>query len=511
MKALRPLLIFILASSAVHADWRTDIGWDNLQEWALINNVTLPDTSTVPVGMTESPFGENNTIYAPDATNAQLSDVTITEVSGDSLSPSGHATGVASTFFGNSSSVSADVSSANIYSFNDFILKIQNITPSNWTEKVMSHAYVSTGTLTAADTKFLSERLDETSTDSGILHIVGMSNSAGASIPYLWGHMYNGISVGVSDGGHSYGTIQSGYEGAGRQKPEVVNPQSTTSSATGATASVATLLRARAENHSSTNAVLPVVIKTCILAGANKSKFSDWDNTPTRPIDDIYGAGETDILSSYLILNEDESPVNTSVNRRGWDYHIATSGSNYTYTFTVPSNSSYSTVSTNISWNRTISTTRVKGQLVTGYDTLADFSLTLKDSLTNEILFVSNSEFDNLEHIWQTKLAPGDYTLEVSQLSGSDTPYALAWIVDVATISSPASITHGATSNDLVFADLAPEHKYIVQRSSDLNTWTDVQSDPIFSTSDISGSLNFSDPNESLGEKVFYRLRYYSP
>jgi len=495
MRRLQSAILLIISSSPLFADWRTDIGWNELQEWSTLNSVTLPDTSSVHIGMTEA----GTTSYAPDTANSQFTDgtLTITDVTGASISPSGHATSVASRFFGNTLSLAPDVLQADIYQVDDFISRIQNLSHSSWTPRVMSHAYVSVDTVDVATTTALAQHFDKTTTDSDLLHIVGASNSTGAAPPQIWSYTYNSISVGVTDGSHSYGTVATGYEGAGRQKPEVVNPQTTTSVSTGATASVATLLRARAESHSSTNAKLPVVIKCCILAGADKSKFSDWDNTGTRPIDEIYGAGETNIFSSFRIINENESATG-NVPIRGWDYS-SIRRSTAEYTITIPSYASSAKLCANLSWDRTVGTS---------YNTLTNFSLTLKDS-SNNTLFSSNSPVDNIEHIWQTNLTPGSYTLTVdkSNQSRSNTPYALAWRVDVETNNSPDSFTHGASSNDLAFADLTPLHKYILQRSSDLSTWEDIST----TESLADGSLNLSDPNSGLGEKVFYRLRYYTP
>ena len=45
----------------------------------------------------------------------------------------------------------------------------------------------------------------------------------------------------------------------------------------------------------------PPHIKSHPLAGADKAISADWDQTPTRPIDEVYGAGELDIYESYFI------------------------------------------------------------------------------------------------------------------------------------------------------------------------------------------------------------------
>ena len=119
-------------------------------------------------------------------------------------------------------------------------------------------------------------------------------------------HIYNGISVGVSDGTHRYGTTT--YDGAGRTKPEIVAPggipgsnpatQYTSFATPIVTAAAALLIDAAGSNAAAKD---QLSLKAILLAGADKSISANWDQTPTRPIDDVYGAGELDIYQSYFI------------------------------------------------------------------------------------------------------------------------------------------------------------------------------------------------------------------
>lgn len=484
-----------LSNSTTLADWRTDTGWNELQIWAALNNVTLPDTSTVLVGMAEA-----GTNYMIDVTNSQFSDITnVDNISNTSSGISGHADGVGSLFFGNSSSVAPDVDSVFMYSVDGFVSDIQ--TPgTSWPMNIMSHAYVSTETISANDTTILASSFDETTVSDNLLHIVGANNGTSNNLPQIWSYTYNSITVGKTNGIHSAGTVKTGYEGAGRQKPELVAPLTTTSTATGATSSLATLLRAHAINHSSSNAILPLTIKSCMLAGADKTPFPSWDNTSTRPIDEVYGAGEIDILNSFRILNSDEQSSG-NVSSYGWDYFLAGGRNRFpqSYTFTIPSHASSASLSANLSWNRPAS--------IGSYSTLADFSLTLTDS-SGATLFTSDSSVDNLEHIWQPKLAPGNYTLTVNRNGSTNTPIVLAWRVDTETNHNPSSFVKGPVNNTIGFDQLVPSHPYTLQRSTNLSTWTNVVSNILASAS---GTLSVEDPNATLGDDVFYRLHYYTP
>lgn len=511
MKYLPSTILLTLVPAMVCADWRTDIGWNDLQEWAEINEVSLPDTSSVVVGQAEA--GDS---YMINTSSSQFSDITtIINVTNSSSGISSHANTVGSLFFGNSSSLAPDVDEVYMYSANDFISKLQ-FSANTWPMTVMSHAYISSQTISPSQSEDLTSTLDGNTQYSNVLHIVGANNGASATLPQIWSHSYNSITVGRTDGQHSAGVIQDGYIGAGRQKPEIVNPQGKTSYSTGATASVAALLRALADAHSSPDAIKALTIKSCMLAGANKSKFPFWDNSDSAPIDKIYGAGETNIFNSFRILHEEETthPKNPNspidIGLRGWDYHDS-STSDRVYAFTVPQHASSATLSANLSWERELNrstgfTSEGEELYIYSYKALENLALTLKDS-GDKVIFTSDSEFDNLEHIWQTDLTPGNYTLTVTNHGGSATNYALAWRVDIQTSNSPASVASIDSSNSISFSDLAPNHSHILQRSSNLASWTDV----ITKTSDGSGAFSHDESNTSLGEKVFYRLRYYSP
>jgi hypothetical protein len=515
-KPLSFALIPLMSAGTALADWRDDIGWSDLQEWATLDSISIPASTSLAVGMSEAvttvKVSEDPDVfeqgYAPDPSNSQFSDESITDVSAIPMDRySGHANGTAIRFFGNTTSLMPSVGAVSVYEAGDFATDdLLNRATNSWSETIMAHAWV--GDVGGVDnTRIVSSVLDQTTTDSGILHIVGIKNGGQNNQSELLCHNYNNISVGRSDGNHSYGEIPSGYEGAGRQKPELVCPLTTTSASTAATSSFALLLRTHAETHSSANAKLPVVIKSCMLAGANKRKFSDWDNTSSRPIDEIYGAGETDVLSSFRILNQNESSPG-SVELRGWDYNTFRRNT-VEYSFTVPEHATNAHLSANLSWNRAASGG--------SYSTLINYSLTLEedisangDNSSRATVFTSDSSVDNIEHIWNTELKAGKiYTLTVakSNETNSNTSYALAWRVDIETNSSPTTFVQTATENQLGFTDLAPEHSYFLERSTDLSTWSPVST----LTSTVSGTLDYVEPNTALGEKVFYRLRYFSP
>ena len=141
----------------------------------------------------------------------------------------------------------------------------------------------------------------------------------------------------------------------GDKRPELVNPQTVTSYSTGATASIASSLRAWAENHNSANATKLLTLKIILFAGADKTEFTDWNNTSKHPIDEIYGAGKTNIFNRFRILNSPESTANSSIDLYGWDHGTAHGSSEISYIFMAPSFAINATISANLSWNRTVS------------------------------------------------------------------------------------------------------------------------------------------------------------
>jgi hypothetical protein len=64
--------------------------------------------------------------------------------------------------------------------------------------------------------------------DRDELIIVNGTNNGGPQSP-LMTYMFNGISVGLSNGAHTAGVVPAGYDGPGRMKPDIVAPSSATS------------------------------------------------------------------------------------------------------------------------------------------------------------------------------------------------------------------------------------------------------------------------------------------
>ncbi|WP_018969320.1 hypothetical protein [Rubritalea marina] len=514
-------LVVSLTSSVVLADWRDDVGWDELQEWANLRGVTLPVRDDLTVGMVESSTYVDSveTTYMPDPQNGNFSDETIVDVPGtNGAGYSGHASTVARYFFGNTTSFTPDVNEVRSYGVNAFINTIL-FRSTGWDEAVMSHAYI--GNLGAFQTytqqevtDFIMASIDQQTNVSNVINIVGTGNSSGSALSGLFSFAHNNLTIGISEGTHTSGQVPAGYEGANRQKPELVNPQGATSYATGAVASMALYLRygvtpnegEETETAEITNSEKALTIKSILLAGANKLPFVDWSNSKELPLDSVYGAGESNILNSYRILHAGEQEPGL-VSRYGWNYDsvggTAVGEVNMrvdVYEFTIPETAHAGALSANLSWNRDTTGTG----FATAYLPLNDLSLTLNKSDGSEV-YQSDSKDNNLEHIWQPELAPGNYTLRVEHQSSSPQEYVLAWRVDLYSEAPESELQLGVVDNQIQFTGLLPNEAYVIRRSQDLNSWSQLAT----ITSNTQGEIQYTDAGAGSGSQYFYQARCY--
>ncbi|MDG2012187.1 MAG: hypothetical protein P8J33_01690, partial [Pirellulaceae bacterium] len=261
--------------------------------------------------------------------------------------------------------------------------------------------------------------------------LVGSSNSGAGQLPALWVHGYNCITVGVTDGSHAASETAPTYlYGNGRIKPEIVAPSTYTSFSTPMVASAASLLH---EAGVGTDAVRSETMKAILLAGATKDEFDEWSRSPTQPLDLRYGAGELNIYNSYYIQAGGEFDGQTgvpasSVALSGWDYEPEiTAGSDRYYEFVVPENTLVDELSILLTWNMAITDVDPSGGFL-AVQSLADMSLTLFDSdngFEAQVVDFSDSEVDNIEHVYLKNLMPGTYHFRVN--SDMDMDFGVAW------------------------------------------------------------------------------------
>ncbi|MEO6740741.1 MAG: S8 family serine peptidase [Chthoniobacteraceae bacterium] len=440
-----PLIGILCAPLApLRADYRNDIGHAKL---ALELGGALPTGTGIGVTHVEASGTQTPPRpYMPDTTFAEFSGKTFTPLSG-SNAISGHATLVAQIFYGNASSVAPGITSIHNYDANDWLggtsptgfLNFGTAAPPNAEpQKVQNHSwiYVDPGVnpVVAAEVVELLRRFDYAIDQSGFLGVVALNNGGFNNVPALLASSYNGVSVGRTDGLHSYGTNTA--DGSGRMKPEIVAPAGATSYATPIVASAAAMLLQGAPP----DAARPVTMKAILMAGATKSQFTAWSRTTTRPLDTVFGAGQLNVYYSHHILAAGQQAASTSatVGRQGWDYRTTTAGSQL-YFFDVPTGGT-SSLSAILTWNRTIS-----DAFPSPSSSLANLTLKLYAASGFTVgaqIDSSESTVDNVEHVYARALTAGRYAIEVTA-DQSDVAFGLAWI-SAPTVSIAATVPAAA-------------------------------------------------------------------
>jgi hypothetical protein len=337
-----------------------------------------------------------------------------------------------------------------VYEVNNWLSNVLHYTgtaePEPQPFRVQNHSWIAPNLQTTAQDQSVLRRLDYLIETGDMTAVVGANNNSTPNVllahPRLLVQSYNAIVAGRTDGAHSRGQTNFAY-GSGRFKPDIVAPASFTSTSTARVSSAVAMLHQSADG---TDAARSETMKAILLAGATKTEFASfvdpttnalnpWDRTATRPLDDVFGAGELNVYNSYLVqlggryAGSTTAPAAT-VGSYGWDYQDRTSdaavGDIY-YSFEIAPGSSANELSIILAWNAKITDTS-PGVNFTPVESLQNLDLELydsTDSFLGALIDQSHSTVDNVEHIYQTGLGPGVYTLKVSGAANWD--YGLAW------------------------------------------------------------------------------------
>jgi hypothetical protein len=400
--------------------------------------------------------------------------------------PSLHTNRVGARFYGDLSSVAPGANIVTIHEATHWMQSVLNYDsnsgdafypapPTDYGFRVQNHSWIGTLSSTSGAVPWTEDikntdalrRLDyliETANSGqGMIVAVGVANSQ-TPMPFLLSSSYNAIAVGRSDGFHSTGYTNGvvtpanpnypppavNYApnfpyGPWRAKPDLVAPRPAplpvniqTSFSTAMVSSAATLLYSAV---GATEARNSEVIKAMLMAGATKSEFPGWTNSPYHPLDDTYGAGELNVYNSYLMVaggrqvGATSGPPALAAKSSGWDYQNRKGDSavgDIYYNLEIPSGSTASELSVILTWN-----VKVTDGAAAGFDpteSLQNLDLRLYNStgsFLGTMLDQSISAVDNVEHISvRTALGPGTYTLAVSGAAGWD--YGLAWRMSTA-------------------------------------------------------------------------------
>ncbi len=429
-----PILALFLTAASLHADWKDEIGFTRLQ---LLAGPELPTATSQGLSHVEPSDGLN---YTPNISDPIFTGKTFTLKSGAS-GTSNHAQHVARNFYSTTSllpgAADVDLYDAQDWINSGFLNHGGPDEPEPETRSVQSHSWIVPAGWTVAVVEEANRRLDYAIDRDGFVCVVGENNGSSTLLPQFLGQSYHTISVGRDNGSHSAGFTA--YDGSNRMKPDIVapsaSPEGATSWTTPMVAGAAGLLYAKltAAPYSLTGADPPRVIKALLMASATKNTVPGWDNSATSPLDSIYGAGELNAYHAYSTLRAGRATASnaTQYSLCGWAAEAVPGVSSKTYFFTVPAGAPSTPFSAALTWHRKITDGNPNPNIWGNLNvSLANLNLRLYQAngfTLDSQLAASLSMVDNVELIYQSALAPGDYALVVENLSAISTTYGLAW------------------------------------------------------------------------------------
>lgn len=509
------LAVVCAGAPEVRADWRTASGWTELM--AELGGA-LPDGSGVVVMQAEAgAAGAAPYDYLPQAGGPDPF-AGVGNYAGKTFHPesgtgtlSNHANSVATRFYSSTGSLAPGVSQVFMYSANEFANAVANDEPppsfpSSAPAKVHNHSWVGEFGTVAANEKVL-RKFDFLLNRDNVLACVGMNNGPSWVGAELLANFYQGFAVGLLSGNHpSGGSI---LDGVGRMKPDLVVEEAVTSYAAPAVASACAFMVEAARTLGTAGADDMRVIKALLLAGASKTRLPGWKRlTPAKPYDELFGAGELNVYHAWHMLNAGRQAYSntTQVGTRGWDFSKTSTSAPRRYFFTVPEGRYADRVSVALAWNRLVTRS---GIFIYSYgSTLHNLDLRLKKAsgfTPGDEIDASVSTVDNVEHVFQRNLPPGDYVLEVSANS-NNRDYAIAWNAELG--SGPMlTVQRDAAGVTVTAENLDPFVTYTLVSSPDL-----VQENPetTVRTADTAASTtwSWSDDEDPVPERKFYWLTW---
>ena len=473
--ALAVLAAMLLTDSAPAGQTTNDgpeVGLDDLV--ARLGAGNVPTGAGVIVAQVEAPDAQGD--YGPNPAHAQNVGKTFIPHSGPT-NTSGHANNVGFNFYGNTLSIAPGITEINEWNVNGwiaagFLRSNSALEPDPATAglKILNHSWIGAFPFASQNNDAL-RRADFVMNRDGTLMCVGIDNDEpGVATDdvnvALMSHVFNGLSVGVSDGSHMNDATLPDIDGPGRMIPEIVAPGSKTSWAVPVVSAGAALMveTARTTPALAGNpaAEQGIVLKAVLLAGANHR--AGWTNNPvssgpdrgvaSMPLDDLFGAGLLDVNTSHMILTgseQDGSATPPSANnvspQAGWDLAgVGLGESRYWRLNVCQLTGEASFLAT---WNRDAQPPFGNADWA-----VADFDLILWRVDEQEQLatlvgdpglpffgggnVVSAGSVDNIAHLFVLDLAAGTYVLELRRVdAGIDHPQ---WSAVVAWHMPPTAI-----------------------------------------------------------------------
>lgn len=431
------LLATCLTSLPARGDWRDEIGYTQL---SAEQGSSLETGVGVIVAIAEAFVSSN---YLPNFSDSQFTGKTFTDGSGITSGVSSHANNVTRRFVGNTTSISGGVTDVTIYQADDWINRVLGhvggADPQAQGFHIQNNSWIGNYSNNNEAIARLN-RIDYVVDRDDVLMIGGSSNTDGGPVPDMLGHGYNSLVVGRTDGSHGAGLTS--FNGAGRVKPDLVAPATSSSIATPTVASAAAILH---EAGAGTDAGRSETMRAILMAGATKEEFASWDRTTTRPLDEKFGAGELNIYNSYQILQGGNFAASAAeptfaVGLSGWSYvdEITAADSLY-FNFEVSSGQVLDQLSISLNWNLDVIDLDPSALNFDPLTSLVNLDLQLfnsTDSFLGSLVDESVSLVDNVEYLYLQDLAAGTYTLRVS--GNGTTDFGLAWHGRLSAVPEPS-------------------------------------------------------------------------
>ena len=433
----------LVLTAAVFSDVGADHGLDDLILRIGIENI--PTGLNVQVGQVEADTANGD--YGPDINDPDIAGKTFIFHSG-STGISNHATNVGKRMYGfGNSGIAPDVNFIDVYSAegwatSDYLRVGTGSNPSSppGNLELFNNSWIASFGSNSIDSQGL-RRADWSIDTHNVMMLNGVAN-AGKHLP-LMSFGFNCVSVGLSDGSHVSGVVQGGFDQSGMQIPLIVATQGSSSNATGVVSAITALLVETRETHPNTKnnffATFTETMKAVLLTGGNHQ--AGWTNNPiasgvnrgrtNQPIDAVFGVGIANIDRSHRVLTggqhvSSSTPSGLTVApNAGWDTAAISNNQSKFIRFNVVSLADE--VSILLTWHQKVNTGF-------GSYSIADLDLELMHynngkptSLVGDAglnvfesgNIVSESEIDNVEHLYIQNLSPGDYVLEVHRLDSA--------------------------------------------------------------------------------------------
>lgn len=410
------------------------------------------------------------TTYAPDSSAPEFAGKTFQLMSGAS-GASSHATVVGRNWYGSVDGMADGASLIYCYEAGNFAsgayLRVGQgagatpLTPPG-SSRVFNHSWIGSFGSNGTDNEAL-RRSDYAMRRDHTLMVCGVNNGAGSAAQPLLSMCYNGLSVGLTTGGHSAGPTPAGIDGAGRQKPEIVAPSDFTSFSTPLVSAAATLLYQTANLPPLDGDIWArrgLVIKSVILSGATHR--STWaNNAPTTgidrgvatlPLDPVLGVDTLNINRSHLALTAGRTELANELldaefaGNYGWAQNTWPLGSANLSVFVrfnlATTNNTFAAIA---NWNRSVLTSQFSSGAAA--PKVANLDMTLYRVVANTLVpltgpggapyfasgnCASRSTANNVEHVFLRGLKHGEYALEVRRMDSENVTAetAISWFID---------------------------------------------------------------------------------